>query len=230
MAPSPVFRLGRSVPLLAVEAAVDQAAHGARARRVLGPVVPVRLAQALVAAHPSDPMLDDDALPREGPVGPLRPPPLLLPTRLAARRRAAPVQLVDAPIALSPPMLPSGGTRLHNPRRASSVMSAVGPGPLSDTSAILPVSGSTATWTFTVGAFFLLASSSRRPTAGRCTRCSHALTSTVSAGMSVSSAAACRRRLRPGSGRRIVSRPAASSSGSTRSITARAPVSDTPKK
>ena len=155
MAPSPSFRLGRPVPLLAVEATVDQAAHGARTLRVLGPVVPVRLAQAVVAAHPSDAMLDDDALPREGPIVRFVLLRLLLAARLAARRRAPLVQRVDARIALVTPDAALGGTCLHSPQRASSVMSAVGPGTLSDTSAILPVSGSTATWTFTVCAFFL---------------------------------------------------------------------------
>jgi len=49
MAPSPVSGLRRPVPLLAVEATVDQTNHSARAFRVLGPVVPVHLAQAFVA-------------------------------------------------------------------------------------------------------------------------------------------------------------------------------------
>jgi len=42
MIPSPSIGLRRPVPLLAVEATVDQADHGARPLRVLGPVVPVR--------------------------------------------------------------------------------------------------------------------------------------------------------------------------------------------
>ncbi len=68
MAPSPVSGLCRPVPLLAVEAAVDQTNHGACALRVLGAVVPVRLAQAIVAPRAPTAVLDDDVLPREGPV------------------------------------------------------------------------------------------------------------------------------------------------------------------
>ncbi len=52
MAPSPLSGLRRPVPLLAVEAAVDQAAHSARALRVLGAVVPVHLAPLTIPAHP----------------------------------------------------------------------------------------------------------------------------------------------------------------------------------
>jgi len=68
MAPSPSSGLRRPVPLLAVEAAVHQTNHGARAFRVLGPMVPVHLAQAFVAAGASDAVFDHDALPCEGPV------------------------------------------------------------------------------------------------------------------------------------------------------------------
>jgi len=82
MAPSPSSGLRRPVPLLAVEAAVDQPNHGARAFRVFSPVVPVGLGQAFVATRTPDAMLDHDALPREGPVVGLRrgvaPPPCSL--------------------------------------------------------------------------------------------------------------------------------------------------------
>ena len=100
MAPSPVSGLRRPAPLLAIEAAVHQADHSARALRVLGAVVPVYLAQAFVAARPSDAVRDDDALPREGPIVGFVFLRLLLIARLAPRRRATPMQFVDARIAL----------------------------------------------------------------------------------------------------------------------------------
>lgn len=90
MAPSPLIGLRRPVPLLAVKAAVDQAGHGARARGVCGPVVPVRLAQAVVAAHPSDALRDDAAFARAGPLIRVILRRLLLPTRLAPWRGVAP--------------------------------------------------------------------------------------------------------------------------------------------
>ncbi len=96
MASSPLSGLRRPASLLVVEAAVHQTSHGAGALRVRGPVAPVDLAQAFVAAHPADAVPDHDALPREGPVVGFILLRLLLITRLAARRRAAPMQFVDA--------------------------------------------------------------------------------------------------------------------------------------
>jgi len=100
MAPSPVSGLRRPVPLLVVEAAVHQPNHGTRAFRVLGPVVPVHLAQAFIATRASDTVFDHDARPREGPVVGFVLFRLLLPARLAAWCRATPVQFVNARIAL----------------------------------------------------------------------------------------------------------------------------------
>ena len=155
MAPSPSSGLRRPAPLLAVEAAVDQANHGARALRVRGPVVPVGLAQAFVAAGAPDAVLDHDALPREGPVVGFVLLRLLLPTRLASRRRAAPMQFVDARIALVAPDAALGRHAFAQPAARQQRDVGCRPRTLSDTSTIFPVSGSTATWTFTVCAFFL---------------------------------------------------------------------------
>src|SRR5260370_21124115 len=99
MAPTPPARLGGPVPPRPREAAVDQPRHGAHPRRVASPSMPVGLAERLEAPQPPDAVLHHHPLARERAVvgdilGRAVPP-----TRLAAPRGPARVQLLAAHLA-----------------------------------------------------------------------------------------------------------------------------------